>query len=108
MILLQVSLGWLLDVLDPAKTLFRSFAQLLVDWLGRIVREIGRSPAGQPTGHIPGEQAIVAQLAQPGRLEQLLEVWEKISNLFARSEGANLDRRLTVISAFELVSAALR
>ena len=29
LILLQVSLGWLLDVLDPAKTLFRSFAQLM-------------------------------------------------------------------------------
>jgi hypothetical protein len=37
-----------------------------------------------------------------------LEVWEKVTYLFARSDGANLDRRLTVISAFNTVSAALR
>ena len=90
---------------------FRSFAQILVDWLGRIVREIGRNAHAPPLhagSQIPGERAIIEQLARSGRLEQLLEVWEKISNLFARSEGANLDRRLTVISAFELVSTALR
>ena len=101
------------DKLAPAAAdeSFRSFAQLLVDWLARIAREIGRSAAissGETFERVPGELALIKRLMRPGRLEQLLEVWEKVSNLFARSESANLDRRLTVISAFEVVSAALR
>lgn len=86
---------------------YRSFAQLLVDWLGRTAREAGRGTSDHPE-RIAGEKKLIQRLAQAGRLEQLLEVWEKVSHLFARSDGANLDRRLTVISALHTVSAALR
>jgi DNA polymerase-3 subunit delta' len=84
---------------------YRSFAQLLTDWLSRIVRELGR-------GHeraelIPGEAELIARLGKAGRLERLLEVWEKVGMVFNRSDSANLDRRLTVISAFQTISAAL-
>jgi DNA polymerase-3 subunit delta' len=81
---------------------YRSFAQLLVEWLGRSAREIARD------GRISGNDRLAARLMSAGRLEQLLEVWEKVTHLFARSDGANLDRRLTVISALQTVSAALR
>jgi DNA polymerase-3 subunit delta' len=81
---------------------YRSFAQLLVEWLGRGAREIARN------GRISGNDRLRARLMAAGRLEQLLEVWEKVTHLFARSDGANLDRRLTVISALQTVSAALR
>jgi DNA polymerase-3 subunit delta' len=85
---------------------YRSFAQLLIDWLGRTAREM----AGETdrVGRLSGEEKLIARLKGAGRLEQVLEVWEKITHLFARSDGANLDRRLTVISAFNTVSAALR
>jgi len=86
---------------------YRSFAQLLVDWLGRVAREAGRGISDHPE-RITGEKKLIQRLAQAGRLEQLLEVWEKVTHLFARSDGANLDRRLTVISALHTVSAALR
>jgi DNA polymerase-3 subunit delta' len=86
---------------------YRAFAQLLVDWLARVAREAGRGTADHPE-RIAGEKKLIQRLAQAGRLEQLLEVWEKVTHLFARSDGANLDRRLTVISAFNTVSAALR
>ena len=86
---------------------YRSFAQLLVDWLARTAREGGRGISDQPE-RIAGEKKLVARLARAGRLEQLLEVWEKVTHLFARSDSANLDRRLTVISALHTVSAALR
>ena len=81
---------------------YRSFAQLLIDWLGRGAREIARD------GRISGNETLASSLAGARRLEQLLEVWEKVTHLFARSDGANLDRRLTVISALQTVSAALR
>ncbi len=57
---------------------------------------------------IHGEKKLIQRLARAGRLEQLLEVWEKVTHLFARSDGANLDRRLTVISALDTLSTALR
>lgn len=86
---------------------YRSFAQLLIDWLSRVTRELGRAEVEAGPELITGEHDLIAQLSRAGRLERLLEVWEKISHLFNRSESANLDRRLTVISAFQTVSAAL-
>jgi DNA polymerase-3 subunit delta' len=86
---------------------YHAFAQLLTDWLGRAARELGRGESDRPE-RIHGEKKLIQRLARAGRLEQLLEVWEKVTHLFARSDGANLDRRLTVISALNTVSAALR
>jgi DNA polymerase-3 subunit delta' len=88
---------------------YRTLVQLVVDWLAESVRNAAAGVALPPDGElVPGEQALALRLAGPGRLERALEVWEKVSRLFARSEGANLDRRLTMISALDAVSAALR
>jgi DNA polymerase-3 subunit delta' len=87
---------------------YHAFAQLLIDWLGRAARELGRGGETDRPERIHGEKKLIQRLARAGRLEQLLEVWEKVAHLFARSDGANLDRRLTVISALNTVSAALR
>jgi DNA polymerase-3 subunit delta' len=84
---------------------YRSFAQLLTDWLSRIARELGRG--GERAELIPGEADLIARLGNARRLERLLEVWEKVGAAFNRSDSANLDRRLTVISAFQTISAAL-
>jgi hypothetical protein len=64
--------------------------------------------AGRGINILTGEKRLIEHLTGAGRLEQALEVWEKVNHLFARSDGANLDRRLTVISALHTVSAALR
>jgi len=87
---------------------YRTLAQLVVDWLGRAVREAGRGAiSGNGPEIVPGERDLARRLVG-GRLERALEVWEKVAHLFARSDGANLDRRLTVISALDAVSGALR
>jgi len=98
------------DKLAPAAAdeSYRAFAQLLVDLLSRAARELGRGVQGKRTELVPGEHELVARLGQGGQLERALEVWEKVSHLFTRSDSANLDRRLTVISALDAVSAALR
>jgi DNA polymerase-3 subunit delta' len=88
---------------------YRNCTILLTSWLARVTREAGRGAVSASGPELfPGERALAARLTPPGRLEQALEVWEKVTHLFARSDGANLDRRLTVISAFDTVSAALR
>ncbi|HLG85708.1 MAG TPA: DNA polymerase III subunit delta' [Alphaproteobacteria bacterium] len=86
---------------------YRILSQLLVEWLGSVAREAGRGICVERRREIvPGERELAARLAE-GRLERVLEVWEKVAHLFARSDGANLDRRLTVISALDAVSGAL-
>lgn len=91
---------------SAADELYHSFAELLIEWLSRVTREAGRGI--MPDGRPDAEKTLILRLTRAGRLEQALEVWEKVSHLFARSDGANLDRRLTVISALNTVSAALR
>jgi DNA polymerase-3 subunit delta' len=88
---------------------YRSFAQLLVDWLARVARDLGKGDIVLSENElVAGEADMVRRLSEGGRLEQAVEVWEKVSRLFGRSDSANLDRRLTMISAFDTVSAALR
>lgn len=87
---------------------YRTLAQLVTDWLGRTARDAGRGAGVARREIVPGERDLANRLVVGGRLERTLEVWEKVAQLFARSDGANLDRRLTVISALEAVSGALR
>jgi DNA polymerase-3 subunit delta' len=86
---------------------FHSFARLLLDWLSRVIRESAGAGAAR-LEMTAGERDFIARLTPAGRLEPALEVWEKVSQLFSRSESANLDRRLTMISAIDAVSTALR
>src|SRR6185312_7333944 len=110
--LVQVAAGSIGRALDIAKhdglSLLSQFLTIAggepIDW--PAARALGRGESERPE-RIHGEKKLIQRLARAGRLEQLLEVWEKVTHLFARSDGANLDRRLTVISALNTVSAAL-
>ncbi len=79
---------------------------LLVWWLARLVK--ARAVGQQPADVIAGEGALFARLttAQPG-LDRWLEVWEKVTLLFARADGANLDRKLVMLNALLSIEAAL-
>jgi DNA polymerase-3 subunit delta' len=91
---------------------YRCFAELVTDWFGRQSRREGRFGSSNLSLDraevFAGERRVTERLLKPGRLEPAIEVWEKLSHLFARTEGANLDRRLAVIAAIDTVSAALR
>jgi len=43
-----------------------------------------------------------------GGLEPWLEVWEKITALLARTDGANLDRKSVVLNAVLTIDKAAR
>ncbi len=77
--------------------LFTIFGELLRAWLIRVVRcgVTGR----QVVEVIPGEAGLASRLTTTMRLDQWVEVWEKIGYLFSRAEVLNLDRRQVVISA---------
>jgi DNA polymerase-3 subunit delta' len=88
---------------------YRNCTILLTSWLARVIREAGRGAVPASGSELfPGERELALRLTRPGRLERALEVWENVTHLFARCDGTNLDRRLTVISALDTVGAALR
>ena len=79
-------------------TAFRTATELMVWSLGRTIR--GISAGAPPPDVLPGDSAILTGRVGRTALAQWLALWEKISRLFARAEGANLDRKQVVLTAF--------
>ena len=85
---------------------FATLRDLIGRWLGRLV--IAGARAEAPLEIVPGEAQISAKFLSRAPLEQWLEVWEKVTGLMARADGANLDRKQTVVSAFLTMAALLQ
>jgi DNA polymerase-3 subunit delta' len=79
------------------ETAFRTASDLLVWWLGRMIR--AGATGAPPAEVVPGEAAAMARLLKGPSLDRWLELWEKTSRLFAHTEGANLDRRQVWVAA---------
>lgn len=77
---------------------FRTGTELLSWWLARMIRS--GAGGGQPPEIVAGEGALMARFLQGRSLAQWLTLWEKLGHLFARAEGANLDRKQVVVTAF--------
>ena len=86
--------------------LFRTVTELLTWWLARLVRSGGRGIV--PAEVVAGEAALMGRLLRAGGLDQWVEVWEKVSHLFARAEAVNLDRKQVVLDAFLMVERRAR
>jgi DNA polymerase-3 subunit delta' len=94
-----------------AEDAYRTVTDLLSGWLPRMVGLEARAQAGQGTGEgaeiVPGEAALMRRLAARRGLDRWVEVWEKVTRLFAQADGVNLDRKQVVLNAFfELEGAA--
>src|SRR5262245_18461773 len=74
-----------------AAGLFRLAAEILLGWLGGTVRSVatGQGSEAWSAGEVPSSRLP----SDRHSLEQWLELWEKITRLFARVEPANLDRK---------------
>jgi DNA polymerase-3 subunit delta' len=83
--------------------------ELLLWWLARLNRTLARGQAAPEV--VAGEGALTARLASQARagqggLDRWVEVWDNVARLFARAEGANLDRKQTLLSALLAIEAA--
>lgn len=80
--------------------------ELFAWWLARLVRTgaLGRAPDDM----VPGEGELLSRLA--GRLApaRRLDLWQRVDQLFAQAERANLDRKQTLLGAFLAVERAIR
>ncbi|HZB90047.1 MAG TPA: DNA polymerase III subunit delta', partial [Stellaceae bacterium] len=77
---------------------FRLLGELLPGWLARMVAEAA-GDAG-PAAALPGDSQAMRRLAERRSLDQWVEVWEKLSHLFAQADNVNLDRKQVVLTAF--------
>lgn len=87
---------------------FYTFTGLMSWWLARAIRA-GAVETG--AGHldvVPGEGEVMARLVGRRSLDQWLEVWEKITRLFADADRVNLDRKQVVLTAFLTLQNATR
>ena len=85
---------------------FRQVAELLPGWLARMVA-LAAGGTGVAAA-LPGEAQSMRRLAQRRGLDQWVEVWEKLTHLFAQADGVNLDRKQVVLNAFFALEDAAR
>lgn len=89
----------------------KSLFDMLFDSLDWWLRRIAKSAATRQIGDLPilaDAENTVERLRLSASLAQWLEVWEKIGRLRTRTKSANLDHKLAVISAFNLLQATVR
>jgi DNA polymerase-3 subunit delta' len=72
-----------------AADLFRLATEVLLGWLGGAIRSVATGQGPSTDREAPPSGLPVGRHS----LEQWLELWEKITRLFARVESANLDRK---------------
>jgi DNA polymerase-3 subunit delta' len=82
-----------------AEAAWRTVTELLVWWLARLVQVGGREGRGMAEV-VPGEGAVMSRLLSAAGLERWLELWEKVSALFGRTDAVNLDRKQAILTAF--------
>jgi len=85
---------------------FRLVAELLPGWLARMVALAAGGAA--EAGALPGEALAMRRLAARRGLDQWVEVWEKLTHLFAQADSVALDRKQVVLNAFFALEDAAR
>jgi DNA polymerase-3 subunit delta' len=86
---------------------FRLMSELLPGWLARMVA-LASGGAEAERAALPGEAEAMRRLAARRGLDQWVDVWEKLTELFARAESVNLDRKQIVLNAFFALEEAAR
>ncbi|MBC7905842.1 MAG: DNA polymerase III subunit delta' [Rhodospirillaceae bacterium] len=90
-----------------ADAAWRTVTELLSWWLARLIRAGGREGRGM-SEVVPGEAALMGRLLTAADLERWLEVWEKVTALFARTDAVNLDRKQAMLTAFLAIERLAR
>ncbi|HUH85030.1 MAG TPA: DNA polymerase III subunit delta' [Stellaceae bacterium] len=86
---------------------FRLMSELLPGWVARMVALASGGTEAERAA-LPGEAEMMRRLAARRGLDQWIDVWEKLTELFARAESVNLDRKQTVLNAFFALEEAAR
>lgn len=83
---------------DSQGSLFRTMSDLILWWLGRLIRM--RAANSVPEEILVGENEIMHRLATRRELADWMRLWENLTQLFQQTERASLDRKQAFITAF--------
>jgi DNA polymerase III subunit delta' len=86
---------------------YRILAELLPGWVARMVALATGGGEGERAA-LPGEAQTMRRLAGRRGLDQWVEVWENLNQLFALADSVNLDRKQVVLNAFFTLAEAAR
>jgi len=89
---------------DPQGRSFRTTAELLLWWLGRLVQAaaVGRLPPEV----VAGETEVAQRLLAGRGLADWVALWENLGRLFAQAERASLERKQVMLTALDRLGAA--
>ncbi len=91
-----------------AEPAFHATRNLLHRILSQVIRQAATGASGSPNGAIDANSdKINTRLASLAALDQWLEVWEKITRLMERADGANLDRKQVILNVFHILGQAV-
>lgn len=79
---------------------FRTSMELFKGWLHRLIMAVADDSAQQTDGFSDDDIALIHKLSNTGRLDQWLEVWEKVQHLLSRTDSVNLERKQVVLNIF--------
>ncbi|WP_262695203.1 DNA polymerase III subunit delta' [Kordiimonas aquimaris] len=82
---------------------YRLFVQMLTGWLQRLIRQYVTGQAADDI--MPGESEQITRISALARVDQWLDLWEKVGHLTARADAVNLDRKQVIISIFASLKA---
>jgi DNA polymerase-3 subunit delta' len=85
-----------------AEDAFQVFSELMPATLARAIAKAAESGAEE------GRDAPLTKLLRRRGLDRWVEVWEKITELFAQADAVNLDRKQVVLNAFFALEEAAR
>lgn len=85
---------------------FAAASDLMRDWIAQLAKSGTDTPA--PAELVAGEGALLARLGDQLGLERRLALWDKVGGLLNRADGAYLDRKQVLMSAFLAVESATR
>src|SRR5229473_2014413 len=80
---------------------------VLAGWVARMVALATGGGEGERAA-LPGEAQTMRRLAGRRGLDQWVEVWENLNQLFALADSVNLDRKQVVLNAFFVLAEAAR
>ena len=89
------------------KDRFGLFSDLLTRFFNRLVR-VNADPGANVPEILGGELELMRALGQRLPLDQWVELWEKGSQILARTDAVNLDRKQVVLNIFSMISQSLR
>jgi len=85
---------------------YKLFTEMFMDWLQRLIRQHVACTAAPDV--MEGESEQLSRISTMARVDQWLELWEKVGHLIARADAVNLDRKQVIVSMFASLKATVK